>query len=425
MSILFVVSLLALVVVAAIAVAAILLVVVTAGLLLIVIAVAALVAVTRDVFFEGLRLYAIFDRMFTFRIDRSQMQPAESTPAANTRRHAAFRSRSGSVSSVNSMDDTLIYRPTQQQPLQIGARDPSSTTSAASFTLLPGPGASNVRAAGEGLSVGANPGLRNQQNPGPEPAVVALLQSISQLTAMFAAQSASNNTAVSTLSSRLEVQSSAFERQLAANSVVLSVITDRLNHLERNFETRPDPSNHDNRKSAGAPSRPPSPTDPALKPPRPREQSESSAHPADQTCIPKAQQSPTERPFFQTPAVCTPAISSVVCELVATVPADLVWDPADRDTLLKALSRQRFTEAPGLKFRSFLADVELFSSFVTGREIAGNFSSSPGSAAKKPRKSEGPKSLTLSLTSVRFAKVWCRCSDDLSSKVPIVRRSGT
>ena len=210
------------------------------------------------------------------------MQPAESTPAANTRRRAASRSRSGSVSSVGSMDETLIHRPTQQQTLQLGARDPHSTTSA-SFTLLPGPGASNVRVTGKGLPVEANPGLRNQQNPGPDPAVAALLQSMSQLTAMFAAQSASNNTAVSTLSNQLEAQSSAFERQLAANSVVLSVITDRLNHLEQNLETRPSPSNRDHRQSAGAPSRPPSPTDPALRLPRPREQSELSSHLADQT----------------------------------------------------------------------------------------------------------------------------------------------
>ena len=288
------------------------------------------------------------------------MQPAESTPAANTRRRAASRSRSGSVSSVNSMDETLIHRPTQQQALQFGARDPSSTTSSASFALLPGPGASNVRATVEGLPVGANPGLRNQQNPSPDPAVAALLQSMSQLTAMFAAQSASNNTAASTLSSKLEAQSSAFERQLAANSVVLSVITDRLSNFERNFETRPDPSNCDHRQSAGVTSRPPSPTDPVLRLPRPREQSKSSAHPSDQTCITEAQQSPTQCPFFEASAVQTPAVSSVVCKQIATVPADLVYTPADRNTLLIALFRQRFTKSSGLKIRSFLADAKFF-----------------------------------------------------------------
>ena len=177
---------------------------------------------------------------------------------------------------------------------------------------------------------------------------------------MFATQSASNNTAVSTLSSQLEAQSSAFKRQLAANSVVLSGITDRLNDVERNLETRPDPSNRDHQHSAGAPSRPQSPTDPALRPPRHQEQKESSSHPADQTCIPKTQQSPMQRRFFQAPAVRTPAIPSVARDSVFTVPADLVWEPADRDTLLKASSRQRFTEASGFKICSFLPDAELF-----------------------------------------------------------------
>ena len=65
-------------------------------------------------------------------------------------------------------------------------------------------------------------------------------------------------------------------------------------------------------------------------------------------------------PIFQVPAVLTLAVSSVVSEPVDTVPADLVWEPADRDTLLTASSRQRFTEASGLKIRSFLADLELF-----------------------------------------------------------------
>ena len=225
----------------------------------------------------------IFDCQCSSRVERGWMQPAESTPAVNTHRRAAFRIRCGSVSSVGSMDETLIHRPTQQQPLQLGARDPHSTSSSTSFTLLPGPGASNVRVTGEGLPVEANPGLRNQQNHGPDPAVAALLQSMSQLLAMFAAQSASNNIAVTTLSSQLEAQSSAFERQLAANSVVHSAITDRLNHLEQNLETRPGPSNRDHRQSAGAPSRPPSPTDPELRFLLPREQSESSAHLADQT----------------------------------------------------------------------------------------------------------------------------------------------
>ena len=62
--------------------------------------------------------------------------------------------------------------------------------------------------------------------------------------------------------------------------------------------------------------------------------------------------------------------------------------------------------------------------FATGREIARVSLSSPGSAVQKQKKLEGPTSLTLSLTTtVRFAKAWCRCSDDLNSKAFIVRRS--
>ena len=62
---------------------------------------------------------------------------------------------------------------------------------------------------------------------------------MSQLTTMFAAQSASKLTAVTTLSNQIEAQSSALERQLAANSIVLLMITDCLNHLEQNLDTRP------------------------------------------------------------------------------------------------------------------------------------------------------------------------------------------
>ena len=63
--------------------------------------------------------------------------------------------------------------------------------------------------------------------------------------------------------------------------------------------------------------------------------------------------------------------------------------------------------------------------FATDRETAEVSSSSPGSAANKPRKSKGPISLTLSSTTVPFAKAWCRCSNDFSWKVPIVLGSGT
>ena len=40
--------------------------------------------------------------------------------------------------------------------------------------------------------------------------------------------------------------------------------------------------------------------------------------------------------------------------------AGISWDATDRETLLKAASRQRFTETEGIKIRAFLANAELF-----------------------------------------------------------------
>ena len=114
-----------------------------------------------------------------------------------------------------------------------------------------------------------------------------------------------------------------------------------------------------------------------------------------------------------------------VREPVATVPADLVWEPTDRDTLLKDSSRSRFTKASSLKICSFLADAELILTLCKGRKIAKVSLFSIGSAAKKPRKSEDTPSLTLLLITVPLAKAWCRFLDDLNSKVLIARHSGT
>ena len=134
----------------------------------------------RRFFSKKLRLYSISDRLFIFRIDRSRMELIVSTPAANTRRRAASRSRSGSDSRVCFINKTLIYCPTQQHTLQIPAHEPFSTTSSASITFIFGLGTSNARANGKGLPVETNPGLQNQQNPSPDPAVAALLQLMSQ-----------------------------------------------------------------------------------------------------------------------------------------------------------------------------------------------------------------------------------------------------
>ena len=45
---------------------------------------------------------------------------------------------------------------------------------------------------------------------------------------------------------------------------------------------------------------------------------------------------------------------------ISVTAANLVWEAADRDTLLKGSSRTRFIEASGMKIIAFLADAELF-----------------------------------------------------------------
>ena len=69
------------------------------------------------------------------------------------------------------------------------------------------------------------------------------------------------------------------------------------------------------------------------------------------------------------PSLATPRLS-LPCSMPPMLPpasqsnpnaaAGVAWDAADRNTLLKAASRQRFTEASGSKIRAFVADAELF-----------------------------------------------------------------
>ena len=82
----------------------------------------ALVAATGD-YLHFLSLYVASDFLFFTRIDRSRIEASESTPTANPSQRAAFQNHSGSFSSVGSMDKILIQSSTQQQVLQIGARD--------------------------------------------------------------------------------------------------------------------------------------------------------------------------------------------------------------------------------------------------------------------------------------------------------------
>ena len=144
-SICFVALLVALIVAGVIAAATILVFVATVVSLIIVIAVAVLVAATCNLL-RRFVFVCCFQSFVLIPYWAQLMEPVESTPAANTRHRAASRPRSGSVSSVESMDAILIHHPAHQHPHQSGVRDPSFTTSSASFTLLSGPGEPNLLA---------------------------------------------------------------------------------------------------------------------------------------------------------------------------------------------------------------------------------------------------------------------------------------
>ena len=68
------------------------------------------------------------------------------------------------------------------------------------------------------------------------------------------------------------------------------------------------------------------------------------------------------RPFFQSVPV-QPQASAAVLNPNVLTPADIVWESADRETLLNAFSRQRYTKASGFKICSFVSDYELFLTF--------------------------------------------------------------
>ena len=69
------------------------------------------------------------------------------------------------------------------------------------------------------------------------------------------------------------------------------------------------------------------------------------------------------------PSLAPPSVS-LPCSMPSMLPstsqsypnavAGIAWVATDRETLLKAASRQRFTEKSGIKIRAFLADGELF-----------------------------------------------------------------
>ena len=54
-----------------------------------------------------------------------------------------------------------------------------------------------------------------------------------------------------------------------------------------------------------------------------------------------------------------PSVSVFALQSVPNAAAKIAWDAADSDTLLKAASRQHFTEVSNTKIRAFLTDAEL------------------------------------------------------------------
>ena len=166
------------------------------------------------------------------------MDPNESTPAGNTRRRAAVR-RTESSSSVGSelLDATIVHH-AESEPVSIDRRieRPASAVSEASPARHHRP-----------TDLDARP-LRTESiarprtlDSTPDPNIAALLQSMSQLQSMFAAQS---NTLAAQLDSRMQLmfatQSSTLTAQLDAQATAMTVLTDRLNRIEQSQQTRPD-----------------------------------------------------------------------------------------------------------------------------------------------------------------------------------------
>ena len=114
------------------------------------------------------------------------MIPSESTPADNTRRLTAARSRTGSDSSVKSgpLDATLVHRPNPKRYLRTRAPDPLTTASSSAVERTIGPGPFRLcedRFVSKGVS-------RTQAPPNPDPILAAILQLESRLSTSIADQ---------------------------------------------------------------------------------------------------------------------------------------------------------------------------------------------------------------------------------------------
>ena len=107
------------------------------------------------------------------------MNPSESTPADNTRRRAAARSRTGSDSSVESgpLNATIVHRPNPERYLRTGAPDPLTTASSSSVERTIG--FKPARSLEDRfVNVGAS---RSQVASNPDQVLAAILQSVTHL----------------------------------------------------------------------------------------------------------------------------------------------------------------------------------------------------------------------------------------------------
>ena len=55
-----------------------------------------------------------------------------------------------------------------------------------------------------------------------------------------------------------------------------------------------------------------------------------------------------------------PSMLPYTSQLYPTAVVGSAWDATNRETLLKAASRQRITQTSGIKISAFIADAELF-----------------------------------------------------------------
>ena len=100
-----------------------------------------------------------------------------------------------------------------------------------------------------------------------------------------------------------------------------------MDRLEQSFESRLNLQSRGLPPMSGAFSRPFTPTDPALQSMCPRDKPESSAHPADQKCTPKPQQSTMPQPMSLFVSPCAPIPVQPVAPTIVLLSAQIPVSP--------------------------------------------------------------------------------------------------